>query len=247
MGVLHDGQELLHPPLPPTDTTRRSSERSASLESVVRVRASDGADDAVVHQRRTAARVLIDPKHAIIVILVLLAVLAASVTMLVQQALNMGALSVAGDAGAASSQTDHGSAHSSGSGQPDTSGALHDDTTPTPQSSSDVGAHPSDVQASPTPSASSPSAPSPSAPAQTQPAESSDSVDEGLIDLNTANADQLQTINGVGPVMAARIVEYRNAHGPFTSVNELMAVKGIGAKTLAKIAPFVTVNVKDAR
>jgi competence protein ComEA len=62
----------------------------------------------------------------------------------------------------------------------------------------------------------------------------------GPIDLNRATAEELQRLPGIGPVLAARIVEARKAR-PFTAVADLRTVKGIGAKTLAKIAPYAVV------
>ena len=54
----------------------------------------------------------------------------------------------------------------------------------------------------------------------------------GYLDINTANAAELELIEGVGPVKAQRIVEYREAHGPFASVEELALVDGISQKTV---------------
>lgn len=62
-----------------------------------------------------------------------------------------------------------------------------------------------------------------------------------LVDINTADATRLQTIKGVGPVMAQRIIDYRNTNGPFTSVDQLQQVSGIGPKTLEKMRGQVTV------
>ena len=61
-----------------------------------------------------------------------------------------------------------------------------------------------------------------------------------VIDLNTATVEQLQTLPGIGPVIAARIVAYRKEIGGFTSVGELMNVPGIGEKKLEAIWDFVT-------
>jgi len=63
----------------------------------------------------------------------------------------------------------------------------------------------------------------------------------GLVDLNTATADELDTLPGVGPVTAQSILEWREQNGGFTSVQELLEVNGIGPATLAKLAPHVTV------
>ncbi len=63
----------------------------------------------------------------------------------------------------------------------------------------------------------------------------------GRVPLNTADAAALDTLPGVGPVLAARIVEWRTSHGRFTSVDELAEVSGIGEKLLAQLRPLVTV------
>ncbi|MCH7493403.1 helix-hairpin-helix domain-containing protein [bacterium] len=63
----------------------------------------------------------------------------------------------------------------------------------------------------------------------------------GLVNINSASNEELQTIPGIGPVLAGRILEYRQSFGGFTSVDELTNVKGIGEKTLAKMLPHITV------
>jgi len=65
----------------------------------------------------------------------------------------------------------------------------------------------------------------------------------GKVNLNTADADTLQReLNGIGAVKARAIVEYREANGPFASVDELLEVKGIGPATLEKNREKLTVN-----
>jgi competence protein ComEA len=64
----------------------------------------------------------------------------------------------------------------------------------------------------------------------------------GPIDINTADAATLASaINGVGEKKAATIVEYRNTHGPFASVNDLTRIKGIGASTIDRNRDNLTV------
>ncbi|GAA4506846.1 ComEA family DNA-binding protein [Brevibacterium yomogidense] len=64
----------------------------------------------------------------------------------------------------------------------------------------------------------------------------------GLIDLNAADAAQLETLPGVGPVTAQSIIDHREAIGRFGSVDELLDVTGIGDATLARIRESVTVG-----
>lgn len=61
------------------------------------------------------------------------------------------------------------------------------------------------------------------------------------VDVNRADAAGLQAIPGIGPVLAQRILHYRTENGPFPSVDDLINVKGIGAKTLEDIRPYVMV------
>jgi len=56
---------------------------------------------------------------------------------------------------------------------------------------------------------------------------------DGKVHLNSAGAEQLQTLKGVGPSTAQAILDWREQFGPFKSVDQLLAVKGIGPKTLA--------------
>ena len=63
----------------------------------------------------------------------------------------------------------------------------------------------------------------------------------GVIDLNAASLDQLDTLPGVGPVLAQRILDWRTAHGRFSSVEELQEVSGIGEARFADLAPRVRV------
>ena len=59
------------------------------------------------------------------------------------------------------------------------------------------------------------------------------------IDLNAADANELAQLPGLGPTIAARIVAHRDTHGPFTSLEALLDVPGIGEATLAAVRPHV--------
>lgn len=62
-----------------------------------------------------------------------------------------------------------------------------------------------------------------------------------MVNINTASETELETLNGVGPVTAAAIVQYRTENGPFATVDDLMDVSGIGPATLEELRPQVTV------
>lgn len=70
---------------------------------------------------------------------------------------------------------------------------------------------------------------------------SSGTQNGSLININTADTRELIKLSGIGEVKAAAIVAYREEHGAFSSVEELLNVKGIGEKTLEKIRGYVTV------
>lgn len=61
------------------------------------------------------------------------------------------------------------------------------------------------------------------------------------LDVNTATEREFEALPGIGPVLAVRIVEYRETRGRFKKVTELRRIPGIGPKRLAAIAPFLQV------
>ncbi len=69
-------------------------------------------------------------------------------------------------------------------------------------------------------------------------------ADSGVVNVNTASAAELQFLPRVGPALAGRILEFREANGPFETVDELVAVKGIGDTSLEHLRPFVTTSGK---
>ena len=62
------------------------------------------------------------------------------------------------------------------------------------------------------------------------------------VDINTADAQQLQRLEGIGPVLAQRIVDWRGANGKFTSPEDLLEVDGIGNATLENMREFITIG-----
>ena len=63
-----------------------------------------------------------------------------------------------------------------------------------------------------------------------------------VIDLNTATAADLQTLPGIGPVLAGRIIAYRTRHGPFQRLEDLLEVEGIGPRLLQRLQSAMTVH-----
>jgi competence protein ComEA len=70
---------------------------------------------------------------------------------------------------------------------------------------------------------------------------SGDGGSAGPVDLNSATADQLEALPGIGPVLAQHIIDWRTAHGSFRNVDQLKDVSGIGDSTFADLAPLVSV------
>ena len=62
------------------------------------------------------------------------------------------------------------------------------------------------------------------------------------VDINTASAAELERLPGVGPTLAQRIVDYRSAHGPFQSPQDLQQVQGIGPKTYETLRAYTTIE-----
>jgi len=75
-----------------------------------------------------------------------------------------------------------------------------------------------------------------------EPVNESENVVQQAVNINTADAAELAaSLKGVGTTKAQAIVEYREANGPFTSVDELANVKGIGPRSLEKLRPLIAI------
>jgi competence protein ComEA len=57
------------------------------------------------------------------------------------------------------------------------------------------------------------------------------------INLNSATQAELQTVSGIGPAKARAIIDYRQQHGPFKTLQQLQQVRGFGARTVKKLEP----------
>lgn len=65
------------------------------------------------------------------------------------------------------------------------------------------------------------------------------------VDVNRADKERLQMVPGIGPATAGRIIDWRNEHGRFERLEDLLNIRGIGVTTLEKLRPYVTVGTPD--
>jgi competence protein ComEA len=63
-----------------------------------------------------------------------------------------------------------------------------------------------------------------------------------VVNINTASSEELQLLPRVGPALAGRIIEFREANGPFQTVDEILAVKGIGESSFEKLKPYIVTS-----
>lgn len=62
-----------------------------------------------------------------------------------------------------------------------------------------------------------------------------------VVNINQAGVEELESLPGIGPALARRIVDYRQQYGPFTDKEQLLAVPGIGAKKMAELRPWIRI------
>ncbi|MBT1170271.1 helix-hairpin-helix domain-containing protein [Bifidobacterium sp. SO4] len=202
---------------------------------MIGVRPSDAAGE-TSRRKRDKPRLVFTVNQALVVILLLIAALGVSLTMLVQQSMNLAALSGGVDTTRVAGNDVSGE---DGASSPGEQGKSQGDTSDNENNGGDdaangVSAHPNDSDIPET------SGLDTGGGTEVDPSQASS--DDGRIDLNAATSEQLQTINGIGPVTAERIIEHRKAIGRFVSVDQLLDVKGIGSKTLEKIRDQVKVG-----
>ena len=66
------------------------------------------------------------------------------------------------------------------------------------------------------------------------------------VDLNTATSEELQQVPGIGPATAEKILQMRKSYGAFKSVDDLLAIRGLGPKRLEKMRKYLTVGKSPA-
>ncbi|MCI1224288.1 ComEA family DNA-binding protein [Bifidobacterium sp.] len=168
-------------------------------------------------------RLVSEPWYAVVVMFILGTALCASMTMLIRQSINYHAASAQQlNSSDVSSVGGNASDNPSSNSSADESKSNAPEETQIPQHTATA---PAD---GPTASLVTPSNPA--------------AKDSGLVNLNTATMQELDTISGVGPVTAQRILEHRQRIGRFTSIDQLLDISGIGPKTLEKLRSQVTVS-----
>lgn len=79
-------------------------------------------------------------------------------------------------------------------------------------------------------------------PAKKQPVQKPNPESEGKVNLNTADLETLQELPGIGPVLAQRIIDYRESFGDFVMIEQLMEVTGVGEGKYEKVKDLITVD-----
>lgn len=214
------------PPPPQPGVTHRAADRhdsrsrgacqKTSIGELAGVRGHDADTGVEQRARKAGARIVFTPGHALAAILLLVAVTCASLTLLVRQSLNYAAANQPYERQTVQTYESQQS-ELSADGQAKQSQTQR-------QTDGREGVRPEQ-----------------SDDASSQVGLSSPQSDGGLINLNTATLEELDSISGIGPVTAQKILDYRQRIGAFSSVEQLLDVSGIGTKTLEKIRARATV------
>lgn len=251
LDALEPRERLLSPPRPPScpqpDAAHgivREQVRGTGrvrLAGLAGVQPTDCLDEGELTSRfrRDRPRLTVKPVHALIVVLLLCCALSASLTLLVRQSLHY----------AAYREQETSMQHQTQSSDPAQEGASGEEPSEDGASASDDGeSHDvasddlSDDLSGESSDASSDDA-QPPEPSNPDAGGAAPGIDEqGRIDLNTASLEQLDTITGVGPAIAQRILDYRSQVGRFSRVDQLLEVSGIGPKTLERMRDQVVVR-----
>ena len=217
------------------------------------VRASESHADDLIEEAglRDRARVMLTPRHAMAIIMVLVTALCASLTLLAIQGLHLSGVGGEAGGGAAGLAQAVGKARAQAGGEPETV----DPGTGTPATGSSNGeggtgiggtvaqeGTQGDAMGESGGDGASQGTRSPGGISPMTDADAAAGADGGLIDINTASMEELDEIKGVGPATAEKIIALRRERGGFTSVEELLDVPGIGAKTLERMRPQITVG-----
>lgn len=222
------------PPLPPAQYGTSVPASPVAGRPVLGRLAGVNRGDDMVRARESAAaaklrsrpRVLLSPVHAVTVILLLVAALALSLTLLAQQAVSSAA--VDGETMAAA-VSDYPAPQQAGEPSASASAPAR---APVASSTSQPDATAVPAEPAPPQTPADPVSPQVSPPVASQaPAP----VEDGRVDLNTASAAELDAVKGIGPAIAQRIIDHRRKIGRFTSVDQLLDVPGIGVRTLEKM------------
>lgn len=180
---------------------------------------------------RTRPRLTLTPMHALVIMLLLVGALAASLTLLARQAMNTARV----DGAVAAAVATEGSEAGKQNDEPD--GTANELAPKDGAAGTAAGAAAGESQQSEPIPSSGETGPLPSSSPSTVP-----SPDDGRVNLNTAGVAQLDAVKGIGPAIAQRIVDHRNRNGPFSSVDDLLDVPGIGPKTLTKMRDQLVVR-----
>lgn len=190
---------------------------TATLSSMIGVRPADGqGQDA--RRKRDQPRLAFTSTHALALIVLLVAGLAMSLTLLVQQAANLTQFAQPAISQSTQPNHDDGANDSGDSGNASSGAGVETEAENNGITSGEVAKQPDGVSSG------------------------GGETATGLIDLNAATSAELQTITGIGPVIAQRIIDHRTAIGRYESIEQLLDVTGIGTKTLEKIRGQVMVQ-----